>query len=91
MKIKNKEYRIKEKVYKDGHKVYTAQVATNFYFFKIWNDFVSSVSDYGYGCIRWICCGNTYEDCKQHLLESLESQEKAKNKITIESINYMYD
>ena len=63
MKIKNKEYRIKEKVYKDGHKVYTAQVATNFYFFKIWNDFISSVSDYGYGCIRWICCGHTYEEC----------------------------
>ena len=40
MKIKNKEYRIKENVYKDGHKVYTAQVATNFYFFKIWNDFI---------------------------------------------------
>lgn len=34
MKIKNKEYRIKEKVYKDGNKVYTAQVATNFYFFQ---------------------------------------------------------
>lgn len=55
------------------------------------NDSPFGVSDYGYCCIRWICCGNTYEDCKQHLLESLESQEKAKNKRTIESTNYMYD
>ena len=91
MKIKNKEYHIKEKVYKYGHKVYTSQVATNFYFFKILNDFISSVSDYGYGCVRWICCGHTYEECKQHLLESLESQEKSKNKRTIESTNYMYN
>lgn len=87
MKINGKYYRIQEKVYKDGHKTYTAQVAINLYFFKIWTDFI-----YRSDKIRnWVMSGRTYEECKQNLLKYFDNKEQAHNKITIESTNYMYD
>ena len=43
MKIDGKYYRIKEKVYKDGRKTYTAQKAINFYLFKIWKNFTAEL------------------------------------------------
>lgn len=90
MKIDGKYYRIKEKVYKDGHKEYTAQKAINFYLFKIWRNFSCGVTDYGYGSINWICCGETYEDCKKYLLETLEEHKKQKAKTTIDVVNKIY-
>ena len=79
-----KNFRIVEKTYGDGHKEYKAQeVFLNFGLFKIWKDYVCEVLDMGYGRINFICCGKTYEDCKQHLLETIEKKEKAKLKATI--------
>ena len=90
MKINNTNYRIKEKIYKDGHKEYIAQYAINCLFFNIWRDYVCDVWDYGYDTVNFICCGKTYEDCKQHLIESIEKNENEYKKKTIDKIKY-YD
>ena len=79
-----KNFRIIEKTYGDGHKTYKAQkVFLNFGLFKIWEDYICDVLDMGYGRIRYICCGETYEDCRQHLLETIEKKEKQRLKNTI--------
>lgn len=56
MKIGNKEYRIKEETYKDGHNVYIAQYAINFLFFKIWRDFIITSRNYYGNCVNFRCC-----------------------------------
>ena len=63
MKINGKYYRIQEKVYKDGHKTYTAQVAINLYFFKIWTDFIYRSDK----TRNWVISGRTYGECRQNL------------------------
>ena len=37
-----------------------------------WRNYICDVQNYGYAKINYICCGKTYEDCKQHLIESIE-------------------
>ena len=71
MIIDGKLYRIKEDIYADGHKEYTAQRGYKILFFTIWRNFVISSIDYGYGSVNLICCGTTYKDCLEHLKESL--------------------
>ena len=74
-------YRIIEKEYEDGHKEYTAQEAVTIFGFPIyWEKYVMCVDDYGFGSIRYICCGKTYEECLQKLNESLQAKEKERKK-----------
>lgn len=87
MKIGNKHYRIKEEVYKDGHKEYIAQQEFNLFFFKLWLDFIYEDED---GLYDMCCIGDTYEECKQKLIDILESKEKEDDKEVIVSTNYYY-
>ena len=89
MIINNKEYRIQEKIWEDGHKEYKAQYAINCLFFKIWRNYICDVQNYGYAKINYICCGKTYEDCKQHLIESIKKNEQRRKENTIKKINYI--
>ena len=88
MIIDGKLYRIKEEVYADGHKKYTAQRGYKILFFTIWRDFICDTWDYGYGSVTFICCGETYNDCLEHLKKSLAKQKAKKNKNTVVKINY---
>lgn len=88
MTIDGKLYRIKEEVYADGHKEYTAQRGYKILFFTIWRDFICDIWDYGYGSVRFICCGENYKDCLKHLKESLAKQKVKKNKTTVIKTNY---
>lgn len=91
MEIDKTKYRIVEKTFGDGHKEYTAQeVFLNFGLIKIWKDYVCDVWDYGYGKINFICCAETYESCKQYLLESLEKKEALRLKKQIISEKNYY-
>lgn len=90
MIIDGKLYRIKEEIYADGHKEYTAQRGYKILFFTIWRNFVTSSIDYGYGTVNFICCGTTYEDCLEHLKESLAKQKAEKDKTTVTKTNYEY-
>jgi len=86
MKIYNKDFRIVEKTYSDGHKEYHAeQLSINLLFFKIWKDYVYGVSDYGYGSIVWKYRFKTYDECLDYLTKNLE--EKYKDKISGKIIN----
>lgn len=88
MIINGKKYRIKEEVYKNGDKNYTAQYAINCLFFNIWKDYPSEIADYGYATVRFICTGNTYEECKERLLKSIETKEKLQDSKTVVNIKY---
>ena len=77
MKIHNKEFRIIEKTYGDGHKEYHAeQLLINLLFFKIWKDYV-------YGSISWKYRFNTYDECLDYLTKNLNKkyQNIQKNKL----------
>lgn len=86
----NKEYRIKEEIYGDGHKVYTAQYAINCLFFKFWRDFIIKTYEYGTNSFNIICCGNTYEDCKKYLIESIKEQNDLKMRTTIDHVKFLF-
>ena len=61
----NQKYRIIEKTYSDNHKEYIAQyLFLNFGLFKIWQNYICDTLDYGYGQIRCICAGKTFDECK---------------------------
>lgn len=82
-------YRIIEKEYEDGHKVFTAQQAVTIFGLPIyWEKYVLRVDDYGYGSIRYICCGETYEDCLQQLRENLVEKENTRKKNTVKHTIY---
>lgn len=86
----NSKYRIIEKVFEDGHKEYVAQESRLRLFGRniFWKDYVLREDDYYGNTVRWICCGNTYDECVEQLKENLESKERSKKKNTIVSTNY---
>jgi hypothetical protein len=80
------DYRIKETIYKDGHKGYIAEEAHRFLFFKWWKPFICDVWDYGYAKVRFICGGKTFDDCKTQLLDCLKQREVKIDANTVISI-----
>jgi hypothetical protein len=82
----NEAYRIKEIVYKDGHKKYIAEKAYKFLCFKWWKPFICDVWDYGYAKVRFICGGETFDECKAHLLDCLKQRKAKTDSDTVISI-----
>ena len=84
-------YRIKEIVFADGHKRYIAQDAVRFFGITLWwKDHINSVVNH-LGCdIRFFCCGNTYEECKDLLMKNLKEKEDKKLQSSVIKTNY-YD
>ena len=81
MKIHNKEFRIVEKTYGDGHKEYHAEkLLINLLLFKIWKDYVYDVWDYGYGSITWKYRFHTYDECLDYLTKNLDEKYKNRQK-----------
>ena len=88
MKIHNKEYRIIEKTFGDGHKEYHAEKRIlNLFFFGIWEDYIYGVDDYGYGSIVYKYRFDTYEECLDYLTKNIEDKLKEENNKKIISIN----
>jgi len=88
MKIHNKEYRIVEKTFGDGHKEYHAQYCfLNLFFFKIWKDYVYDYIDYGYGSIEYVYRFQTYEECLGYLTDNIEDKLKKENNEKIINTN----
>lgn len=82
-------YRIIEKIYEDGHSEFTAQEAETIFGLPIyWKKYVLKEEDYYGNTVRWICCGETYDDCLQQLRENLIDKEKARKKNTVKSTIY---
>ena len=82
-------YRIIEKIYEDGHSEFMAQEAETIFGIPIWwKKYVLRVDDYGYGSVRYLCYGKTYDDCLQQLKENLVEKERERKKSTIKSIIY---
>lgn len=87
----NQKYRIIEKTYGDNHKEYIAQyLFLNFGLFKIWQNYICDTLDYGYGQIRCICAGKTFDECKKHLLETIQKKKVALDNVKIISIKKHY-
>ena len=80
------DYRIKETIYKDGHKKYIAEKAHRFLFFKWWKPFICDVWDYGYAKVRFICGGKTLDECKAHLSDCLKQKEAKTDADTVISV-----
>ena len=75
MKIHNKEFRIVEETFGDGHKSYHAEyLFLNLFFFKIWKDYIYDVWDYGYACINYAYRFKTYDECLDYLTKNLEEK-----------------
>lgn len=86
---RTKKYRIIEKEYEDGHKVFTAQQAVTIFGFPIyWEKYVLKEENYYGDTVRFICCGKTYEDCLQQLKENLVEKENARKKNTVKHTIY---
>jgi len=88
MKIHNKEFRIVEKTYADGHKEYHAEECIlNLFFFRIWKDYVYGISYYGYGSVNWKYRFNTYNECLDYLVKNLDEKYKSKQNNKLININ----
>lgn len=87
----SQKYRIIEKIYGDNHKEYIAQyLFLNFGIFKIWKNYICDTLDYGYGQIRCICVGKTFDECKKRLVETIQKKKVEQDKNQIISIKKYY-
>ena len=91
MKIFNKEYRIVEKTFGDGHKEYHAQqLVLNLFLFKIWKDYIYDILEYGYGMLIMKYRFHTYDECLEYLTNNIKEKEEAKQKAKIINTNITY-
>ena len=81
MEIGNKEFRIVEKVFDDGHKEYHAErLLINLFLFKIWRDYV-----YGSGYASFKYSFSTFDECLNYLVKDVTEKQKEKdNQIIIQ-------
>lgn len=88
--INSNKYRIKETIYRDGHKQYVAQERkTILFFIKYWRPIMTEYMCDGYTLVPFYCTYNTYEKCRNKLKEYLEKKEKLKNSNKIVMVNYL--
>lgn len=85
----NNKFRIKETIYKDGHKQYVAQVQKSILFFiKYWKNIVLDYKCDVLDVYRIYCKGNTYEECYNKLKDYIEKEEKYNASVTVNDVNY---
>ena len=88
MKIHNKEFRIIEKTYGDGHKEFHAeQLIFNLFGLKFWKDYIYDIWDYGYATINFKWRFETYQECLDYLTKNIEEKIKTKQNNKLININ----
>lgn len=82
-------YRIIEKIYENGDKVFTAYEAVKLFGLPIyWKKYVLKEENYYGNTVRWICCGETYDSCLKQLKNNLEERERERKRTTVKSTIY---
>ena len=88
MKIHNKEFRIVEETFGDGHKEFHAEYCyLNLIFFKFPEDNIYDYCEYGYGSISYKYRFKIYKKCLEYLTYNVEEKLKIKNDKRITNIN----
>ena len=89
--INSNKYRIKETIYRDGHKQYIGQVRKSLFFIKYWKNIVLDwrCCSNGFYCYRCYCEGCTYEECHNKLKDYIEKEERYNASITVDMVNYL--